>query len=111
MHQLKLFDGSQVGMTADKTDDHSDLRTLRLTPREVELLLVHTYPFAELRKSRDVKGWHAVRIAVHSLELMIGDIMHAEEYFSREHCSELFEELEALCSRLQRALADRDVIE
>jgi hypothetical protein len=89
----------------------SDLRAVELTPRELELLLNYGYPFAEqeqvLRESKAVKGVHRVRIGAYWIELMIGDLVRsAKEIPKQWQNSALLEELDAVCSALECALAD-----
>lgn len=95
----------------DSNDDQgSDLRTVELTPRELELLLDYGYPFSEqeqaLRDSKAVKGVHRVRIGAYWIELMIGDLVRsAKEIPKHRRNSALLEELDAVCSALEYALA------
>jgi succinate dehydrogenase/fumarate reductase flavoprotein subunit len=83
-----------------------DLRTAELTAREVRLLLKYGYPFPEdeekLRASRAVGGYHRVRIGAYWIEMMIADLVRSAKEI---RSSALLEELEALCSALQYALA------
>jgi hypothetical protein len=98
-------------MTVDKSvDQGSDLRTVELTPRELELLLNYGYPFAEqeqaLRDSKAVKGVHRVRIGAYWIELMIADLVRsAKEISKQRRNSALLEEFDAVCSALEYALA------
>ncbi|HLA70353.1 MAG TPA: hypothetical protein VK624_02510 [Steroidobacteraceae bacterium] len=98
-------------MTVDKSgDQNSDLRTVELMPRELELLLNYGYPFAEqeqaLRDSKAVKGVHRVRIGAYWIELMIADLVRsAKEIPKHRRNSALLEELDAVCSALEYALA------
>ena len=83
-----------------------NLRAVELTPREVWLLIEYGYPWPEdeerLRASRPVGGYHRVRIDVYWIEMMIADLVRsAKEIRSRR----LLEELDALCSALESALA------
>jgi hypothetical protein len=78
-----------------------------LTPRELELLLEYGYPFSEqeqqLRGSKPVKGLHRVRIDSYWIEMMVADLVRsAREIRNRA----LLEELDALCSALEHALAN-----
>jgi hypothetical protein len=98
-------------MTVDKSGDQdSNLRTVELTPRELELLINYGYPFAEqeqaLRDSKAVKGVHRVRLGAYWIELMIGDVVRsAREIPKQRRNSALLEELDAVCSALEYALA------
>jgi hypothetical protein len=99
-------------MTVDKLDDQdSDLRTVELTARELELLLAYGYPFPaqekRLRGGRAVKGMHRVRIGSYWIELMIADLVRSAKKIPKQtRNTVLLEELDALCSALEYALAD-----
>lgn len=89
----------------DPGDEERNLRTVELTPREVELLIEYGCPWPKLeerlRASRAVRGYHRLPINAYWIEMMIADVVRsAKEIRSRR----LLEELEALCSSLERAL-------
>lgn len=87
-----------------------DLRTVELTPRELELLLEYGYPFPEeqrqLRSSKAVKGWHRVPIGAYWIELMVADLVRSAKEINDEA---LLEELDAACSALEYALTAKRV--
>jgi hypothetical protein len=91
----------------DLIDDDSKLRTVELTPRERRLLLKYGYPFPEqeetLRESKAVRGYHRVRIDAYWIEMMLADIVRSARQISNRA---LLEELDALCSTLDCALAN-----
>jgi len=91
----------------DLIHDDSKLQTVELTPRERRLLLKYGYPFPEqeqtLRESQAVRGYHRVRIDSYWIEMMLADIVRSARQIDNHA---LLEELDALCSALDCALAD-----
>lgn len=87
-------------------DPDCNLRTVELTPREVELLLKYGYPRLDvaekLRASRAVQDFHRVRIDAYWIEMMIADVIRSARKIRSDA---LLEELDALCSALEYALA------
>jgi hypothetical protein len=94
--------------TPDPQQDEHRLRTLELTPREVQLLLKYGYPFPEqeqaLRESRAVKGIHRVQIDSYWIEMMVGDLVRSAKKIRSRN---LLDEIDALCDVLEFALDDR----
>lgn len=93
-------------MTTDDAEDQAkDLCTLKLTPRELQLLLKYGYPFDEeektLRASTAVKGYHHVRIGAYWIEMMCADVIRSAKEL---HSQPLLEELDALCDVLETAI-------
>jgi hypothetical protein len=93
------------GVVDGPGDQERNFRTVELTSREVELLIEYGHPWPEiedrLRASRDVRGYHRVPIDAYWIEMMIADVVRsAKEIRSRR----LLEELDELCSSLERAL-------
>jgi hypothetical protein len=90
---------------SDKQD--RDPRTLELTARELGLLLKYGYPFPDeaqkLRDSKAVKGYHRVSIDAYWIEMMLADIVRSAKTI---RSASLLEELDALCSALDSALAN-----
>jgi hypothetical protein len=78
---------------------------IRISGREVKLILKYGYPFPEqaelLKPLSDKKGLHEISIGQYWLELIIGDlcrsIREVENY-------SLQEELDALCDSLEIAI-------
>ncbi len=89
-------------------EQDSDPRTLELTPRELGLLLKYGYPFPneaqKLRDSKAVKGYHRVSIDAYWIEMMLADIVRSAKTI---RSAALLDELDALCSVLDCALAKR----
>jgi hypothetical protein len=95
-------------LTVDELDyQDRDLRTVELTPRELGLLLEYGYPFPEqeqrLRDSKAMKGLHRVRIGSYWIELMLADLVRSGREIRNRA---LLDELDALCSALEYALAN-----
>jgi hypothetical protein len=95
----------------DELDNkEGNLRTVKLTPRELSLLLEYGYPFPEqerrLRVSEAVKGWHRVRIGAYWIELILADLVRSAKEIRN---GPLLAELDALYSALGYALAQHRV--
>lgn len=82
--------------------------TLRLTARERDLVLKYGYPFpAEatlLRESPAQNGEHLVSVSPYCIERWVGDLVHSGRTL---RSGRLLEELDALCSLLENAVARR----
>lgn len=85
------------------TDD--DIKSVRLTQREVQLLLRYAYPFEEaeeqLNACKDVKGSHTLKLEIFDLEHLIGDFVYSAKNIND---NQLLKELDALCDVLENAL-------
>jgi hypothetical protein len=85
-----------------------DPRTLELTPRELGLLLKYGYSFPDaaqkLRDSKAVKGYHRVPIDAYWIEMMLADVVRSAK---KIRSASLLDELDALCSEMESALANR----
>lgn len=85
------------------TDD-SDLKSVQLTQREVNLLLRYGYPFeeiqAQLNACKNRQGTHTLKISDFDLSHLIGDLVYSAKKINDD---DLLEELDAVCSVLENA--------
>jgi len=88
----------------DITEHEDDLKTVRLTQREVNLLLKYGYPFedieARLNACKNRKGTHAIKISQFDIEHLIGDLVYSAKKLTN---NTVLEELDAVCSVLENA--------
>lgn len=83
--------------------------TLRLTKREVALVLKYGYPFPEeaelLRSSKVENGVHVAHIDEYWVSMWIADIIRSAKEIRDQS---LLEELDALCNVLEAAESHED---
>jgi len=88
----------------DITKNEGDLKTVRITQREVTLLLKYGYPFdeiaAELNAYKNSKGTHTIKISQFDIEHLIDDLVCSAKKITSDT---LLEELDGVCSVLENA--------
>ena len=80
------------------------IQAIKLTTRDIELLLKYAYPFPEhaelLRQSQEKGGWHTIHVDTYWMPMWIGDLVYSAKKIRGQS---LLDEIDALCTVLESA--------